>query len=144
MMTRGQAGEHSHSNPLKACVWEGWCAVPKPSSAKKIPTFTYTCLDGLHRYDFPDAPIADVFITIETPGRNHLGQLWSTVKACFGSTTAAVSQFNLLDMQKRVDFERVAAVFDGQVPWHDFLLSLLPDLLDKELVASFANGPNLL
>jgi hypothetical protein len=30
-----------------------------------------------------------------------------------------------------VDFEKVAATFDGQVPWHDLLLALLPDLLNR-------------
>lgn len=97
---------------------------------KKI-RFAYSFVDGAHRYDFPDAPIPDVVIAIETPGRNHLGQLWGTVTARFGDTIAATSQFNLLDQQRRVDFARVAATFDGVVPWHAFLLALVPDLLDK-------------
>jgi hypothetical protein len=95
------------------------------------PRFTYTFDDGVHRYDFPDEPIPNVYITIETPGRNHLGQLWGTVSACFGTITAACSQFNLLDQNKRVDFEKIAGVFDGQVPWHDLLLALVPNLLEQ-------------
>ena len=93
--------------------------------------FSYSFVDGLHRYDFPEAPIDGVFLTIETPGRNHLGQLWGTVTACHGSVTPVPSQFNLLDQRSRVDFDKVAGTFDGQVPWHDLILSLLPDLMER-------------
>ena len=93
--------------------------------------FSYTCEDGLHRYDFPDEKIPEVSITVETTGRNHLGQLWATVTARFKDTIAATSQFNLLDQNKRVDFEKIAATFDGQVHWHDLLLTLVPDLLQQ-------------
>jgi hypothetical protein len=98
--------------------------------AKKV-RFDYAYIDGVHRYSFPDAPLPHVFIEIETAGRNHLGQLWGVVTPHFEDTTGAPSQINLLDLHKRVDFAKVAATLDGQIPWHPLIETIVPDLLKK-------------
>jgi hypothetical protein len=98
---------------------------PQPTA---VPTFEYHAADDIHTYRFPDAPIPEVSITIEQPQYDRYGRLMATVTACMGAVEANPANLNLLDQNKRVDFERVAATFDGQVPWHDYLLALVPHL----------------
>jgi hypothetical protein len=108
--------------------------------AKKI-RFEYSCADGIHRYAFPDAPLPNVYIDVATKGRNHLGQLWGEVTPHFGGTTGAAVQINLLDLYKRVDFAKIAATLDGDVPWHPLLETLVADLIGR-VNAPAAEGPD--
>jgi hypothetical protein len=100
----------------------------KPSQAKPVPTFEHDEADGIHTYHFPDAPIPEVSITIEHPEYDRYRRLVATVTACMGTVEANPATINLLDQNKRVDFEKVASTFDGDVPWHDYLLAIVPHL----------------
>jgi hypothetical protein len=94
----------------------------------KIPTFTYVYEHGVHRYQFPEAPLPDVSITIEAPEYDKFSRLMATVTAHIGGFEANPARLNLLDQQQRVDFASVAATLDGQIPWHPYLLVAVPDL----------------
>jgi hypothetical protein len=73
LLTHGTAEGRSPYAHILGFACHGRCVVAEPLR------FSYSFVDGLHRYDFPEAPIDGVFLTIETPGRNHLGQLWGRV-----------------------------------------------------------------
>ena len=100
----------------------------KSSSTKKVPVFDYAYADSIHTYTFPDAPIPDVHITIEQPAYDRFGRLMATVTAHMGAIEANVTNLDLLNQQRRVDFESVTAQLDGAVPWNVYLQVIVPHL----------------
>jgi hypothetical protein len=102
--------------------------VAKTPSPKKIPPFEYAYEDGVHTYTFPEAPIPYVSITIERPEYDRFGRLMATVAAHMGDIKANVTNLDLLNQQRRVDFEAVTAQLDGAVPWNIYLQVIVPHL----------------
>jgi hypothetical protein len=102
--------------------------------AQKIPPFEYALKDNIHVYSFPDAPIPDVSITVADPEYDQFKRLMGTVTAKMGDIEANPARINLLNQKERVDFHAVAAVLDGKVDWHRYLLVVVPHL-QKQLKA---------
>jgi hypothetical protein len=125
-MTRGKDGEPYLCDLIKAYVWERRHDVANTS--KKIPVFLYDDKDGVHTYTFPEASIPDVRITIEQPAYDRFGRLMATVTAHMGAVEANVTNLDLLNQQRRVDFESVTAQLDGAVPWNVYLQVIVPHL----------------
>lgn len=98
------------------------------NTSKKIPVFEYDYEAGVHIYRFPDAPIPDVRITIETPEYDKFKRLMALVTGHIGDLEANLTNLDLLNQQRRVDFEAVASELDGDVPWNRYLQRIVPHL----------------
>ena len=115
----------------------------KPTATKKVPPFEHRVTGDIHTYAFPEAPIPDVRITIEEPHYDQYNRLMGLVTAYMGAVSVNPTSIDLLNQNKRIDFESVAAQLDGAVPWNLYLLVIVPHLRQwlKDQVTQAVDSP---